>query len=160
MSKIDTLNSIGVLNRREIEARILAPFVDALSEKMPRAEVVAVLRETIIRVAQEQGAAMAKQIGKQDLKTFAGTLEAWTIDNALEMNVLETTEDQFSFNVTRCRYAEMYRELGIAELGAVLSCSRDFSLIEGFNPEVELTRSQTLIEGAAFCDFRYKIPAE
>ena len=60
------------------------------------------------------------------------------------------------YNVTRCRYAEMYRELGIPELGAILSCNRDAALIEGFNPLVQLTRTQTLLGGASHCDFRYR----
>jgi hypothetical protein len=74
------------------------------------------------------------------------------------MEVLEQSENSFSFNVTRCRYAELYQALGIAELGAILSCNRDFSLIEGFNPDIHLTRTQTIMEGAAFCDFRYHLP--
>jgi hypothetical protein len=50
----------------------------------------------------------------------------------------------------------MYRELGIARLGPILSCARDFALIEGFNPQICLTRTQTLMEGAPCCDFRYR----
>ena len=69
---------------------------------------------------------------------------------------LEETPDRLSFNVTRCRYAEMYRALGLADLGSSLSCQRDFSLIEGFNPGIRLVRTQTLMEGAAFCDFRFR----
>jgi hypothetical protein len=57
------------------------------------------------------------------------------------------------------RYAEMYRALGVPELGALLSCNRDFALGEGFNPEMTLTRTQTIMEGAPFCDFRYKVAA-
>jgi hypothetical protein len=38
---------------------------------------------------------------------------------------------------------------------ASISCNRDFSLIEGYNTEVELTRTQTLMQGASQCDFRY-----
>jgi hypothetical protein len=49
----------------------------------------------------------------------------------------------------------MYRALGIPELGAVLSCNRDASLIEGFNPEVRFVRTQTIMQGAPCCDFRY-----
>jgi hypothetical protein len=49
----------------------------------------------------------------------------------------------------------MYRALGIPELGEVLSCQRDAALIEGFNPDVTLTRTQTIMQGAACCDFRY-----
>jgi hypothetical protein len=71
------------------------------------------------------------------------------------MDVLEQTDHSYSFNVTRCRYAELYRDLGIPELGKLLSCNRDFSLIEGFNPEIQLTRTQTIMEGASHCDFRF-----
>jgi hypothetical protein len=49
----------------------------------------------------------------------------------------------------------MYRALGVPELGALLSCNRDFALIQGFNPDVELRRTQTIMEGAPHCDFRY-----
>jgi hypothetical protein len=77
------------------------------------------------------------------------------MDDALQIDVLEQNEGAFSFNVTRCRYAEMYRALGVPELGALLSCNRDGALIQGFNPQVEFSRSQTIMEGAAHCDFRY-----
>jgi hypothetical protein len=42
----------------------------------------------------------------------------------------------------------------------VLSCNRDSALIEGFNPEVNLTRTQTLMQGASHCDFRYRLAPE
>jgi hypothetical protein len=96
-------------------------------------------------------------MGDDSLQSFSDTLPAWTKDDALRIEVLEQSETAFSFNITRCRYAELYRALGIPELGAVLSCNRDFSLIEGFNPNVELTRTQTLLQGAAYCDFRYRL---
>lgn len=156
----DTLNSLGVLKRREIEARILAPFVDALSEEFDRDRVVAILRDTVIRVARTQGAELARQLDDDSLPAFRGILPAWQKDDAMQFEVLEQAPERFAFNVTRCRYAELYRALGIPELGAVLSCNRDYSLIEGFNPDIELTRTQTLMEGAAYCDFRYRMRGE
>jgi hypothetical protein len=51
----------------------------------------------------------------------------------------------------------MYRALGVPELGALLSCNRDGALIEGFNPEVALTRTRTIMQGATHCDFRYRL---
>ncbi len=45
--------------------------------------------------------------------------------------------------------------LGVPELGAILSCNRDAASIAGFNPDVALTRTQTLMGGASHCDFRY-----
>ena len=37
---VDTLNEIGVLKRREIEARIIGPFVDALANEFERERVL------------------------------------------------------------------------------------------------------------------------
>lgn len=159
MSAKDELNQrIGVLTRRETEARILAPLLESLGEEFGRERVLVVLRETIIRIAHEQGAAMAEQQGSDDLDAFADTLPAWQLDDALRIETLRQDEDAFHFNVTRCRYAELYHALGIPELGALLSCNRDFALIEGFNADVQLERTQTIMQGASHCDFRYTLP--
>ena len=129
----DTLNQrLGVLNRREAEARILQAFLNRLEDEFEAARVREVLRETIITIAHQQGAAMAREQGDDSLPAFADTLPAWKRDGALEIEELERSEDTFHFNVTRCRYAELYRALGIPELGALLSCNRDFALIEGY----------------------------
>ena len=151
----DQLNDIGVLKRREIEARILAPLLEALGEEFGREHVLEVTRQTIARIAREQGIALAEQMEGNALRHFADSMEAWKIDDAMQVQVLEQGDKRFSFNVTRCRYAEMYRALGIPELGTLLSCSRDFTLVEGFNPEIELKRTQTIMEGAPYCDFRF-----
>jgi hypothetical protein len=144
-----------VLTRREIEARILAPVVDALGQAFGREAVVAIVRDVIAGIAREQGRALADSQGSRSLEAFAGTLGPWTKDDALRLHVIGQTDERFAFDVTRCRYAEMYRALGIPELGEVLSCQRDGALIEGFNPEVAFTRTQTIMQGAACCDFRY-----
>ena len=157
----DTLNAkIGVLTRRETEARILAPIIDALGEEFGRERVIEILRKTIIKIAQTQGKQLTEAMGGDTLHEFADSLQYWTQDNALEIELLEKSDDTFSFNVTRCRYAELYRALGIPELGAVLSCNRDFALIEGFNEDVTLTRTQTIMQGASHCDFRYRANGE
>ena len=156
----DTLNEIGVLKRREIEARILAPLLDALSKEFGKERVLEIARDVIIHVAKEQGAQLANTEGGNTLDHFAESLENWKKDAAIEIEVQEQTDTQYSFNVTRCRYAELYHSLGIPELGAVLSCNRDYSLIEGFNRQIKLTRTQTIMQGAAFCDFRYVMEKE
>ena len=155
----DRLNAeIGVLKRREVEARLIGPLVDALGAEFGRERVLEVLRRVIVQIAHQQGAALVEQTGGNGLEHFGQVREQWQRGNALETEVLEQTPERLAFNVTRCRYAEMYRALGIPELGAVLSCNRDFALIQGFNPAVKLTRTQTLMGGAPYCDFRYELP--
>jgi len=151
----DTLNEIGVLKRREIEARIIGPIVEALSKEFDRDRVLAIVAETIINVARKQGAERAAAMGDDSLIAFANSAGDWRKGNALEIEVLEQNAERYDFNVTRCRYAEMYRSLGMAELGAVLSCNRDYSLVEGFNAEITLERKQTIMQGAPCCTFRY-----
>lgn len=150
------LNELGVLTRREIEARIVAPLIDALGAAFGRDQVVAIVRDTITAIARTQGDALADAMGGRTLPDFASSVPLWQQDGALEIDVLEQDDERFDFNVTRCRYAELYAALGIADLGTALSCNRDFALIEGFNPAVVLTRTQTIMQGASHCDFRYR----
>jgi hypothetical protein len=153
----DRLNArIGVLTRREVEARILAPLIDTLAAEFGRDRVLQVVRRAIQDIARQQGAELAETMGDNGLDALAASLQHWKADDALEIEMLAQTGDSLDFNVTRCRYAEMYRQLSIPELGDLLSCGRDRALIEGFNTDVELTRSQTIMEGAPFCDFRYR----
>ena len=61
-----------------------------------------------------------------------------------------------AFDVTRCRYAEFWQDMGLANIGYQVHCRRDFAMIHGFNPEIELTRTQTRMQGAGHCDFRFR----
>ena len=160
MSELPTdaeLNAVGVLKRRLIEARVLAPMLAAMSREFGAERVHAIAREVIRDLAEAQGAQLADFAGGCSLAHFAGTLDRWTAAEALTIDVAEQTLERFAFNVTRCRYAEMYRALGVPELGAVFSCQRDGALMAGFNPDVEFTRTQTIMSGASHCDFVYQL---
>ncbi len=154
---IDSIDDVPMLIRREIEARIIASFVDALATKFGRDDILAVLRETIQRLAREHGQHLAHACGGNDLEHFHNVKDIWSRGGALELTVLNQSPGRYDFNVTRCRYAEMYRRLGIPELGEILSCSRDATASEGFNPDLRLTRTQTILAGADYCDFRYNL---
>jgi hypothetical protein len=155
----DTLNDVGVLKRREIEARIVAPLIERLGQEFGHERVTEIAREVVVGVAQEQGGELAGALGGNGLDAFTSGMENWTKGGALEMEVVEQTADVFAFNVTRCRYAEMYKELGIPELGALFSCNRDGTMVQGFNPDITFERSQTIMGGASHCDFRYTLPS-
>ncbi len=154
----DQLNArLGVLTRREVEARILKPLIEALCTEFGDRKVLDLVKATIVQIAQEQGRQLQEQAPVNDLQAFAATLDDWQRDDAMVIDVLQHTDTEFHFDVKRCRYAEMYRSLGMAELGSILSCQRDHALIQGFNEEVELERTQTIMEGASHCDFRYRL---
>jgi hypothetical protein len=149
------LSNIGILVRREIEARIVGPLVKEFIKELGEEKATAIVTNTIVDLARESGRDLAKWVDGNGLEDFEKGLELWTRDNALEIEIIDRSETRFSFDVKRCRYAEMYKEIGIPKLGKVMSCARDYALIEGFNPDIKLTRTQTIMEGADYCDFRY-----
>jgi hypothetical protein len=147
---------LSLLQQREIEARIVGPLIGAVRAELGTEKALELVRRVISELARQSGAELAQRLGEASLEAFAGCLDRWSEGGALEIELLEQSADRLSFNVTRCRYAEMYRALGLADLGSSLSCQRDFSLIEGFNPAIILDRTQTIMGGAAYCDFRFR----
>jgi hypothetical protein len=53
----------------------------------------------------------------------------------------------------------MYKSMGLGEIGGLLSCNRDGSFCEGYDPNLKMERTQTIMEGASHCDFRYRYEA-
>lgn len=151
------LSQISILARREIEARILGPVLRAFIQDFGKERTLKIVATIIESLAKEAGRQLAKTLGDNSLEAYARGHALWTKEDALQMEILEQTPKKFYFNVTRCRYAEMYKELGIPEFGHLLSCGRDFALIKGFNPQIKLTRTQTIMDGAPYCDFRYEL---
>lgn len=155
-----TESSLSLLRQREIEARILKPVLDALGREFGRSRVLEIVADAVREMAHEHGENLAIQRGQTDLAAFREVVALWQQDKAIELTVLREDERHYDFNVTRCRFAEMYRRLDMADLGAVLSCNRDACLAHGFNPDLHLDRTQTIMEGADHCDFRFTLERE
>jgi L-2-amino-thiazoline-4-carboxylic acid hydrolase len=152
--------ALPLLEQREIEARIVGPLLRAFAAEMGQERTLEIVGQVIRELARESGRELAHALGECTLEAFARTLGRWSQNDALQFEVLEQTPEKLSFNVTRCRYAEMYRALGLSDLGGSLSCQRDFALAQGFNPAIQLERTQTIMEGASHCDFRFRLDAE
>ena len=152
------MEPLSILQQRRIEANIMKHVYENLRERFGVEQARDIIRETVSKAAIEQGVGFAEQVdGDPDLKDFFDILPLWTRDGALEIDVLEAGVDTLDFNVKRCRYAEMYREMGVGEIGDLLSCQRDGDFCIGYNADIEFSRTQTIMGGASHCDFRYKL---
>jgi predicted ArsR family transcriptional regulator len=146
--------TITHLERRRIEAGVLIPMLEAFQRAFGKERANEVAREVIRQLAREDGSRWAGQFGR-DLEALQQVARLWSAGGALEIQPLPAGKERLEFNVTRCRYAELYQELGLPELGALIHCSRDFAMAEGFSQDLELKRTQTLMQGASHCDFRF-----
>ena len=148
------MTQLPLLQQREVEARVLAPVFRAFAAELGEPRAREIMAGVIRELARQAGCAAAA--GGNDLAHLKHAVEKWTEGGALELTVLRDDGEAFEFDVTRCRFAEMYARLGLADLGGLLSCARDAAMIDGFNPEIAFQRTQTIMAGAPHCDFRYK----
>jgi hypothetical protein len=47
--------------------------------------------------------------------------------------------------------------MGLSEIGGLLSCNRDGAFCEGYDARIKLERTQTIMQGADHCDFRFTL---
>lgn len=154
--------SMAMLEKRRIEAAILKHVYETLKASHGAEIAKRTIADAVRKSAMEQAAEMAARVdGKTSLRTFIDRQELWLRGGALERDVIEESDTRYRFNVTRCKYAEMYRDMGLGEIGHLLSCQRDGTFCEGYDARIKLKRTQTIMQGASHCDFDYRFePSE
>ena len=147
--------TMAMLERRRIEAAILKHVYDTLKASHGIEAAQKTIAEAVRKSAMEQAAADGGRRGARSLQTFIDRQEPWLRGDALTSRCKEKSDTRYRYNVTRCKYAEMYRDMGLGEIGHLLSCQRDGTFCEGYDARIKLKRTQTLMQGASHCDFDY-----
>ena len=152
----EDVGQVGLLVRREIEALVAVPLIKGYIAVLGREKALETAREVIRSLALDSGRMLAAFSGGNGMEQLQRALPMFGQGGALEFEIVETDARRAGIDVTRCRYAEMYKEHGLEDFGFLLSCGRDYALMEGFNPKIRFTRTQTIMEGAERCDFRFE----
>ena len=157
MNQFTHPEGLSMLEKRKIEAEILKEVYETLKASHGEDVAKKTISESVRRSAIEQARQFAAAApGGTSLKAFQDVMPLWTKGGALEIEVKERTDTTFTFNVVRCRYAETYKAMGLGEIGHLLSCNRDGAFCEGYDPKLKLERTQTIMQGASHCDFKYR----
>ena len=153
-----TLDRLPILERRRIQAEVVKPIWEALVAESGRETAARVIGGAIKAAAIDEGRRFAQaQGGPGGMEGFLAMQHLWDAGGALETEVVEQSPSAYVYNVTRCKYAEMYRDMGLGEIGFLLSCNRDGTFVEGYDPRLKLRRTQTIMQGADHCDFHYRM---
>jgi hypothetical protein len=149
--------SIPAIEQAKIQAQVLVPLVKVLQSELGEERANALVRKALSDIYRRFGeqwwrARKSKHLGENMASAFARFADG----DALDHTVRAQSEDAYDIDVTRCRYAQFYQELGEPELGFLLVCTLDFPFAEGFDPDIKLTRTQTIMQGASHCNFRYR----
>jgi L-2-amino-thiazoline-4-carboxylic acid hydrolase len=150
-------DEVPTLLKRQLQAEVIGPIYAEMVAEIGAEKAARILGAAIRKAAIAEGKSFAAKApgGTPAMADFVKLFELWTHDGALEINVLNETATQFDFDVTRCRYAETYKAMGLGKIGHLLSCNRDGSFCEGYDKKLALDRKQTIMDGAPCCTFRY-----
>ena len=148
---------IPVIEQAKIQAQVLVPLVKALQAELGEEHANSIVRRALGDIYRRFGEEFWRTKNEKNLgKIMTSAFTTYAREDALEYRVVEQSQDAFEIDVTRCRYAEFYKELGEPELGFLIVCGADYTTAEGFGPDITLTRTQTIMQGASHCDFRCK----
>jgi hypothetical protein len=148
---------ISILQQAKIQAQALVPLVKALQAELGEERANTLVRKALGDIYRRYGEEFWRMKNEKNLgKVITSAFATYARDDALDYGVVEQSQDAAGIDVTGCRYAEFYKALGEPELGFLLVCSADFPMAEGFGTDIKLTRTQTIMQGASHCDFRYQ----
>jgi L-2-amino-thiazoline-4-carboxylic acid hydrolase len=148
---------IPVIEQVKIQAQVLVPLVKAIQAELGEERANALVRKALGDVYRRLGEEWWRARHSGDVgENMASAFASFAKGDAVAYSVRAQSQDAYEIDVTGCRYAQFYKELGEPELGFLLVCSVDFPFAQGFGPDMKLTRTQTLMQGASHCDFRYR----
>jgi len=149
---------ISLFEEVKIQTQVLVPLLRTLRKEMGKDKADALVAQAL----RDWVRAVYLQIGE---RKSGAPREKWEgvwdelrprIGDAVERELLRNDDDARDYNVNRCNFAEFFKALGEPDLGALLVCDFDYYIAEVGAPVLELTRTQTIMKGAAYCDFRYR----
>lgn len=149
---------ISLLDKTRIQAQVLVPVMRALRAELGREKADAIVTKALRDWSHQVFAAIGEGIegtpgrkfAKMDKALADATLQEVTVD------MHRRDREAVEFDVTSCRFADFFRSLNEPELGALLVCQTDIDIAAAGASAVSFNRSQTLMQGAPSCTFRYK----
>ena len=138
------------LERMRIQMEYAVPLVRDLQRLLGEQVVNEALARRVELLAAEQ----AQPGSKADFGRMEAGMELYARGGALDYDVIASDSDRFDVNITRCDYMRMMEDLGARDVGHLLICNLDYPMAA--RTGMALTRTQTQMQGASFCDFRYR----
>ena len=149
---------VSLLDKTRIQAQVLVPVLRALRAELGKDKADVLVTQALRDWSKQLFAAIGEGIEGSPRRKWATIQSVWgeVSGREVEVEVLRQDKDALDIDVTHCRFADFFRELGEPELGALLICAADFDIAAAGEGEVSLERAQTLMQGAPSCTFRYR----
>ncbi len=77
------------------------------------------------------------------------------MENEITFEVVKENEKELEIKITECLIAKTFIEANASDIGYAGTCYQDYGMTKKFNPQLELTRNKTLMEGHDCCHFKW-----
>ncbi len=150
--------SVTLMQRVKLQAEVLVPLLSKLRAELGDERANAIVYPVLRTCMKKWVSDIASSASESPTENFHRTSEklATLFEGDVDIEVLEQNADNLSVDVTGCRFADFFRQLGETELGAILTCELDDHIADLSAPNVKLSRTGTIMNGATHCPFRYQ----
>jgi hypothetical protein len=119
--------SIPVIEQAKIQAQVLVPLIKAMQAELGEARANALVRKALGEIYRRYGEEFWRAKREENLgNSLASAFAQFARGDAIDYRVREQSHDAYDIDVTGCRYAQFYKELGEPDLGSSWSAARIF----------------------------------
>jgi len=135
----------------------LIPVLQGLARELGEERFFETLKKVVYDTSLKAGQDSARLLPCNDFAAFNASMREPSrfARHILTVEIVEDTPRAVEVKVTECLWAKIFREMGAEDLGYRLICYRDYADCQGFNPQITLIRSKTLMQGDDYCNHRF-----
>lgn len=144
MAQRDMLEAI------KIQSKVVIPIVKALEAELGKVRAHQIVGDAIagayVEYRQRRGFEADVHPGVEvDGPSFP-----------VQKAVVEHTDDVYGHDITGCAFADYFNSIDEPEIGALMTCGVDYAAEALMRPAWDFERTQTRMQGASHCDFRWR----
>lgn len=151
-------SKISYLDRVKAQSEVLIPVLKRLRMELGEDQANELIYGALRDWSREVFAEVGSKKDGSGFKKWSHMSEELDVLAAedIEYETLREDSEALDFNVTGCKFAHFFKELGEPELGAILTCEVDHHIAAVSQQEVRLTIEKTIMKGDELCDFRFR----
>lgn len=156
MVKMDKSEDIKKIQEQaDSHARSLVAIVRAVERKYGEEGKNAVKEAWLEEVYYRPWKKIGESVKKNDVQTLAKLIEEGCFGTHEWERVVDEP-NRVAYKFTKCRWAEIFKELGATDIGKWF-CDSDPVYVKAFNPNIKFKRTKTLMDGCEYCDHVFYI---
>lgn len=140
-----------MLDAVKIQSRVVIPIVKALEQEIGKEKAHRIVGEAIAGAYVEHRERRGYEANSHPRTEMDGGM-----DFPVEREVVTDSDTEYGHDITGCQFADYFRSIGEPEIGALMTCGVDFAAEALIRPDWAFQRTQTRMQGASHCHFRWR----